>query len=274
MIDYVYMSSHHSFNVSIKNAAELDAIRAGGRVLATIVKTLIENIRPGMSTMDIEKQARVLISEMGGVSAFLNYRPEGVKKPYPASVCVSVNDEIVHGIPKSEKILQLGDIVTVDCGLKYRGYFTDHAVTTIVGGMSVGSAADIALIDATNRALQIGIDECVVGNTNLSAGRAIERFVNRRYGIVRELSGHGVGYGVHEDPFVPNFAMKSNKIAREIKLQPGMVLAIEPMLNIGSADVDFWDDEYTVATHSGKNAAHSEHTIIITENGPEVVTLC
>jgi methionyl aminopeptidase len=271
----IYIMSHSIKNKSslVKTTEELELLREGGARLAFVVHTLISEIVPGMSTLDIDTRARQLLAYVGGESSFLNYKPYGVLKAFPAAVCVSVNDEVVHGIPKLTTILQPGDVVTVDCGMKYKKLFTDHAVSCIVGGANSGSEVDRELIRVTDQALMIGIDECVMGNTNLSPGRAIESFVQKRYGIVRELSGHGVGYAVHEDPFVPNFTMKSNKVAREIELVSGMVLAIEPMLNTGSAEVLFLDDEYTVVTRSGKKAAHSEHTIIVTDNGPEIITV-
>jgi methionyl aminopeptidase len=253
----------HSANT--KSQAELDIIRQGGARLAAIVERLCAETRPGMTTGDIDILARDLIARVGGESAFLGYRPAGVKRPFPASVCVSVNDEIVHGIP-GERILREGDIVTIDCGLKYKGLFTDHAVTIILGP---ASEALQQLVHICRDSLYIGVDACRPGATNLSAGCDIQQFAAGRYGIVRELSGHGVGYAVHEDPYVPNYAMRG----RATQLQPGMVLAVEPMLTVGPANVLFLDDEYTVVTASGKNAAHFEHTIIITDGDPEIVTL-
>ncbi len=264
--------AHDKKDTFIKTEKELEILREGGARLAFIVQSLIRYMQPGMSTMDIDKQARILISKAGGESSFLNYKPYGVSRPFPASICISVNDEIVHGIPKTDIVLQQGDLVTIDCGLKYKGLYTDHAVSALVGGDSVGSSQDRDLIKITEESMYIGINECIVGNTNLDPGRAIQSFIQKRYGIVRELSGHGVGYQVHEDPYVPNFAMKSNKIAREMELKKGMVLAIEPMITIGSENVVFLDDEYTVITRSGKRAAHWEHTIIITDKTPEIIT--
>jgi methionyl aminopeptidase len=252
-------------SVNIKSAAELDIIREGGARLAAIVERLCAETHAGMTTGDIDIRARDLIAHVGGESAFLGYRPAGVKRPYPASVCVSVNDEIVHGIP-GDRIVREGDVITIDCGLKYKGLFTDHAVTIVLG--TVPDSVQ-RLVDTCRDSLYIGVDACRSGATNLSAGCDIQQFVAGRYGIVRELSGHGVGYAVHEDPYIPNYAMRG----KATQLQPGMVLAVEPMLTIGPANVLFLDDEYTVVTASGKNAAHFEHTIIITDGDPEIVTL-
>ncbi len=250
---------------NIKSQEELEILRAGGARLGAIVERLCASVRPGMTTLDIDNQARELIAQVGGESAFLGYRPHGVTRPYPASVCVSINDEVVHGIPSASKVLVEGDIVTIDCGLRYQGLYTDHAVTVAIGTIP---EAQQKLVDICRDALYIGIDACSVGATSLDPGRDIQQFVAGRYGIVRELSGHGVGYAVHEDPFVPNYAMRG----RGAVLHPGMVLAIEPMLTIGSASVIFLDDEYTVVTESGNRAAHFEHTIIVTAQGPEIIT--
>ena len=250
---------------NVKTAEELAILREGGARLGAIVERLCRDAHAAMTTSDIDAQARQLIAQVGGESAFLGYRPAGVKTPYPASVCVSVNDEVVHGIP-GDRILREGDIVTIDCGLKYRGLYTDHAVTIAVGTVP---PAQQQLIDICRDSMYIGIDACQGGASNLDAGRDIQQFVAGRYGIVRELSGHGVGYTVHEDPYIPNFAMKGKGTV----LRPGMVIAVEPMLTMGPADVWFLDDEYTVVTRSGKMAAHFEHTIIITSGDPEIITL-
>ena len=252
-------------SVTIKSDAECDILREGGKKLSSIVDTLCRYVHVGMYTNQIDQYAQQLILESGGVSAFMGYRPHGVKKPYPASVCVSVNEEIVHGIP-GQRMIYEGDIVSIDCGLKYKGLFTDHARTVIVG-------SDIhqygELLSVTEQALDIGIATAVIGNSNLDIGSSIERFIANRFGIVRELSGHGVGYAVHEDPYIPNYAMKK---AQSVKLKKNMVLAIEPMLIIGSHKVEFLDDEYTVVSSNGLASAHSEDTIIITESGPEIIT--
>lgn len=234
--------------------------------MGAIVAKLCSEVRPGMTTQQIDTRARELISSVGAEASFLNYRPHGVKTPYPAAVCVSVNDEVVHGIPSENVVIKEGDVVTIDCGLKYKGFYTDHAVTVMVGKVPEPVRK---LVETCKQSLEIGINECVVGNTNLDPGIAIEKFIAGRYGIVRDLSGHGVGYAVHEDPYIPNYKMKGT----QVRLRPGMVLAVEPMLNIGSGDVYFLDDEYTVVTQSGNVSAHFEHTIIITESGPEIVTL-
>lgn len=249
----------------IKTPEQIAGIRESGRRLARVMRLLGERVAPGVSTKDLDTYAYQLITEIGDTPSFLHYCPEGVTTPYPASLCVSVNDEVVHGIPDESIILQEGDIVTLDCGINHNGYFTDHAVTFPVGNID---PVDQKLINITREALMVGIKAAQVGNTTGDIGHAIETFVGKRYGIVRILSGHGVGLAVHEDPYVPNYG----KPGTGTTLVPGMVLALEPMLTTGSDDVDVCDDEYTYVTSDGSQSAHFEHTIVITENGPEIVT--
>ena len=218
-----------------------------------------------MSTFELDEYAYKLIKESGGEPAFLNYKPEGVDIPYPASLCTSVNSEIVHGIPKKHVILKDGDIVSLDLGIKYKGLYTDHAVTVGVGKISKASQA---LLSDTHEALLVGIDAARGGNTVGDIGYAIEKFVAHRYGIVRELSGHGVGVKIHEDPYVPNFGKKG----KGEKLVPGMVIAIEPMLNIGRASIAQDKDGYTIRTTDGTRSAHFEHTILITDAESDILT--
>ncbi|HEV7423960.1 MAG TPA: type I methionyl aminopeptidase, partial [Candidatus Paceibacterota bacterium] len=210
-----------------------------------------------------------LIRDMGDEPAFLNYRPAGAKVPFPASLCVSVNDEVVHGIPNTNRILKEGDIVSLDLGLKHKGLFTDMAITVPVGEVSVGSKM---LMEVTEKALQVGIDAAQAGNTVGDIGHAIESFVRSRkenkFGIVEVLSGHGVGKAIHEDPYIPNFGKKGTGI----KLLPGMVVALEPMLNNGTKNVTIDEDGYTFRTADGKKSAHFEHTILITNGEAEVLT--
>jgi len=252
--------------IIIKTPAEIEILREGGKRLAFVLCKVAEKVTPGISTWELDKYAEKLIMDMGDYPAFLNYRPEGAEKPYPASICISVNEEVVHGIPSQQKILKDGDIVSLDLGLKHKGLFTDHAVTVPVGTVS---PASLKLIETTKKALEVGIDACVVGNRIGDIGYAIESFVRpHRYGIVEVLAGHGVGRAIHEDPFIPNFGKKGIGA----KLVPGMVIALEPMLNNGTKNVTLDDDGYTFRTGDHKKSAHFEHTILITENGPEVLT--
>jgi len=216
--------------VIVKNKEQIKIIREGGKILARVLDKVAKKAKPGISTFELDKYAHDLIIKEGGIPAFLNYRPEGAPKAFPATICISVNNEIVHGIPTKTKILKEGDIVSLDLGLEYKGLFTDHAVTVAVGKIS---KKDQQLLDYTKKALEVGIWAAQGGATVGDIGHAIESFVNRKYGIVRELSGHGVGVKIHEDPYIPNYGKKG----KGVKLIPGMIIAIEPMLNIGKASI-------------------------------------
>lgn len=256
-------------SIIIKTPEEIEIIREGGKHLATVLNKVKEKVAPGVSTKDLDLYAEKLIREMGDVPAFLNYRPEGASKPYPASLCVSVNDEVVHGIPSKKRILKEGDIVSIDLGIKHRGLFTDMAMTVPVGNVS---PENLKLMETTEQALQAGIDAACAGNTVGDIGYAVESYVrankNHKYGIVEVLAGHGVGRAIHEDPFIPNFGKKGTGA----KLVPGMVIALEPMLNLGTKNVTIDDDDWTFRTADRKNSAHFEHTILITSGEPEILT--
>jgi methionyl aminopeptidase len=253
-------------SIIIKTEEEIQLMREGGKILAGILGKVAQKVAPGVSTYELDQYAYELIKQAGDEPAFLNYRPEGVSKPYPASLCTSVNNEIVHGVPRKDKILKEGDIISLDLGIKHKGLFTDHAITVPVGSINRASRE---LLAATKEALSVGIMEARAGNTVGDIGHAIEKFVARRYGIVRELSGHGVGRYVHEDPYVPNFG----KPGRGERLVPGMVIAIEPMLNVGKAAIVNGSDEYTVLSADSSRSAHFEHTVLITDGEPEVLTM-
>ncbi len=254
--------------IIIKTPKEIEILREGGRRLATVLYKVKEKVKPGISVKELDDYAFALIKELGDTPAFLDYTPSGAKTPFPASLCVSVNDEVVHGIPHQNKILKEGDIVSIDLGLKHQGLFTDMALTVPVGDVS---PAALKLIENTEKAMYVGIEAAQAGGTVGDIGHAIESFVKgqeAKYGIVEVLSGHGVGRAIHEDPFVPNFGKKG----KGAKLVPGMVIAIEPMLNNGTKHVTLDDDGYTVRTADGKKSAHFENTVLITENGPEILT--
>lgn len=252
--------------IIIKTPKEIEILRESGKHLATVLYKVRDMVKPGISTKDLDIYAEKLIREFGDEPAFLNYQPEGAETPFPASLCVSVNDEVVHGIPKKNKILKEGDIVCIDLGLKHKGLFTDMAVTVPVGEVSNSS---LKLIKTTEQALQAGINAITSGGRVGDIGHAIESFVRpHKYGIVEVLSGHGVGRAIHEDPYIPNFGQRG----KGEKLVPGMVIAIEPMLNNGTKNVVLEDDGYTYRTADGKKSAHFEHTVLITENGAEILT--
>ncbi len=251
--------------IRIKTKEEIEILREGGRRLASILAKVGDMVAPGVTTMELDEYAYKLIKEGGDEPAFLNYKPEGHSRTFPASLCTSVNTEVVHGIPSKKVVLKEGDIISIDLGIKHRGLFTDHAITVPVGKVS---KKDQQLIDDTKEALDIGIWAAKNGNTVGDIGHAIEQFVHKRYGIVRELSGHGVGIEIHEDPYIPNFG----KAGRGAKLIPGMVIAIEPMLTNGKASINVTSDGYTIRTADGSRAAHFEHTVLITKDEAEILT--
>ncbi len=252
--------------ITIKTPKEIYILREGGKRLAAILFKLREMVKPGISTKDLDDYVAELIKEMGDEPAFLNYRPEGADFAYPASLCVSVNNEVVHGIPNAKKILQEGDIVSLDLGLKHKNLFTDMAITVPVGEISPASKK---LLEVTEKALMVGINAAQGGYKIGDISNSIESFVRpHKYGIVEVLSGHGVGRHIHEDPYVPNFG----KAGVGAKLVSGMVLAIEPMLNNGTKNVILDNDGYTFHTADRKKSAHFEHTILITEGEPEILT--
>jgi len=234
--------------------------------LATVLYKVGKMVKPGISTKDLDDYAFKLIKEMGDEPAFLNYKPAGASFAYPASICISVNNEVVHGIPKKEKILKEGDIVSLDLGLKHKNLFTDMAITVPVGEVSVASQK---LMQVTERALEAGIEAAQGGNRIGDISYAVESFIRpHKYGIVEVLAGHGVGKSIHEDPYIPNFG----KAHTGAKLESGMVIAIEPMINNGTKNVILDKDGWTFRTADGKNSAHFEHTILITEGEPEILT--
>ena len=248
-------------SVTIKTAREIELMREAGRLLEKVHNELAEFIRPGISTLDIDRYGEKLIRSLGCTPNFLNYNG------YPASICVSVNDEVVHGIPKKNRILQEGDIVSLDAGLIYKGYHSDAARTHAVGKISPEAQQ---LINVTRESFFEGIKYAKAGNHLHDISAAIGNYAGQfGYGVVRDLVGHGIGTHLHEDPQIPNFPQKR----RGIRLIPGMTLAIEPMINQGRADVEWLDDDWTVVTQDGSLSAHYENTILITEDEPEILTL-
>lgn len=247
--------------VTIKSEREIELMRESCRLLAIVHRELEEAVRPGMSTMDIDVMGDTLIRKLGCVPNFKNYNG------YPASICVSVNDEVVHGIPDKSRILQEGDIVSLDAGLIYKGYHSDAARTHAVGKISPEVQK---LIDVTRESFFAGARMARAGNHLYDISNAIAAYVEPHgYGIVRDLVGHGIGTKLHEDPQIPNFAQRR----KGLKLQAGMTLAIEPMINMGRADVEWLDDDWTVVSEDGSWSAHYENTVLITEGEPEILTL-
>jgi len=261
--------------ITIKTKDDIKIMREGGRRHAIVMKKLAEAVRPGLETKELDALAVRLIKECdtdnsGDQSALLGFKPKGAKRPYPASICVSVNEEVVHGIPtENSRVLQEGDIVSIDFGLKHKNLFTDMAVTVPVGQVEPKL---IGLIEATKKALTAGIKAAKGGKKTLDIATAIERVgLAASYGIVEELVGHGVGYGVHEDPYVPNYVAGVRGVNTALK--PGMTIAIEPMFNLGDKDVYQAPDDYTIVTADGLPAAHFEHTILVTKGDAEILTV-
>ena len=250
----------------IYSKEEIEILREGGRRLAGVLDEVEKNIAKGVTTEELNSIAERLIREGGDEPAFLGYKPDGSPSDYPATLCVSINDEIVHGIPGS-RILKEGDIIGIDLGLKHKGLFVDSARTIPVGEVDQSSKD---LISVTKKALDCAIDAARGGGHIGDIGAAVESVVDGTgFSIVEELGGHGVGHNVHEDPFIPNYGKKGT---RE-KLVPGMVLALEPMINEGSEDISLsMEDNFTFSTMDGKRSAHFEHTILITDGAPEILT--
>jgi methionyl aminopeptidase len=254
--------------IKLKTEREIEILREGGKRHAFILKEAAKLVAPGVTTLELEDLIYKLIVEGGDKPSFLGYTPYGAKRPYPAASNISVNDEIVHGIPNEEpKTLHEGDIVSIDVGIIHKGMFTDSAITVPVGKISK-EAAD--LIAATKKALEIGIAAALGGGHVGDIGSAIETYVKKTpYKIADGLAGHGVGYAVHEDPYVPNTSFLGDGPL----LKPGMVLAIEPMLNIGTSKIKLQKDGYTYKTADGTISAHFEHTVLITNGKAEVLTI-
>ena len=272
----------------IKTPEEIKKIKQGGKILGSILSELAKMAKPGISTLEIDKRAEELILKAGGKPSFKGYMTSHYDPPFPTTICASLNAGLVHGIAKSDVYLKNGDIFSIDIGMEYpvrsskiqetiskkisnykssRGYFTDTAITVIVGEVPEKTKQ---LLNVTKKALEIGIKQCTVGNTVADIGRAIQDYVEPQgYGIVRDLVGHGVGHAVHEDPRVPNFYEKDGE---QWELRPGVVIAIEPMISIGDYMVETADDGWSISMKDKSLCAHFEHTIVITEDGPLVIT--
>jgi methionyl aminopeptidase len=247
--------------VTVKSEHEIELMREAGKILAKVHEELHKALHPGMTTFEIDKIGEDLIRGYGCIPSFLNY--EG----YPASICVSVNDEVVHGIPTRRKVIREGDIVSLDAGVIWKGYQSDAARTWGVGEISKEAQQ---LIDVTKQSFYEGIKNAKAGNHLNDICGAVGDYAEKfGYGVVRDLVGHGIGKEMHEDPEIPNFRMNH----KGIRLEAGMTLAIEPMINIGRPDVAWCDDDWTVVTDDGSLSAHYENTILITDGEPEILSL-
>ena len=245
--------------IILKNERDVEAMRVSGAVAAEVLNLVGSWIRPGVTTKEIDAYAANLIKERGAKSAFLGYRK------YPGHVCISVNDQVVHGLPNDRRV-NFGDIISLDVGVIYRGYIGDTAKTVAVGGCDLLAQK---LMDVTERALYEGIAQAHAGNRVVDISRAIQKYVESNgFSVVREFVGHGVGRSMHEEPQVPNFVDGKSSP----KLRAGMTIAIEPMVNAGKPAVEILNDGWTVVTRDGLPSAHFEHTVLITENEPEILT--
>lgn len=266
--------------INVKTREEIEILREGSKRLAKVLEKVVSAVKPGLSTFELDQLAEELIFESGGEPAFKGYTVREVKKPYPATMCISVNDEIVHAIPRRDRILKEGDVVGLDIGmfwpvdqnqnLKFKsqkGLYTDMAVTIGIGKISLDAER---LIRATKEALDLGIQEVKAGAHIGDIGHAIQRHLERnKLGIIRDLAGHGIGYELHEEPLIPNYGKRGSGP----ELKEGMVIAIEPMATLGDWRIILDDDGWTFRTADGSLAAHFEHTVVVRRDGGEVLTI-
>lgn len=244
-----------------KSQAEIEKMRRSGHIVRQILDELRQLVAPGVTTMDLEKAAAARIKELGAKPAFKGYYG------YPCVLCTSVNEEIVHGIPSSKRVLKAGDIVSIDCGVVLDGYYGDAAITVAVGD-SV-SPERKKLMEVTEQSLYKAIEQVKLGNTVSDIGGAVQEFVEANgFSVVREFVGHGIGTKLHEEPQVPNFRSRG----AETRLREGMVLAIEPMVNSGRPEAKVLEDKWTAITADGSSSAHFEHCVAVTRNGPLILT--
>jgi methionyl aminopeptidase len=246
--------------VTLKSAREIETMRRSGKITSKVLTDLMKAVKPGMSTADLDAMAEKGIRALGGVPTFKGYHG------YPASICASVNEQVVHGIP-GDYVLREGDLLSIDIGTTFEGYVSDSAVTVPVGTISQAARR---LLEVTQECLMVGIAAMQRGNHVGDIGAAVQRHAESHgYGVVRELVGHGVGRAMHEEPQVPNYG----KAGTGIELRPGLVLAVEPMITEGRYQVEMLKDGWTIVTADGKLAAHFEHTIAVTDDGPKILTL-
>jgi len=247
-------------SIVCKSSSEIEKMRRSGHIVRQVLEAVKETVAPGRSTMDLERVAERQIRDLGAKPAFKGYYD------YPCVLCTSINNEIVHGIPSEERRLKPGDIVSIDCGVVLDGYYGDAAITVPVGELTPEVQK---LVDVTRESLEQGIEAARVGNTVGDVGAAVQEVVEKNgFSVVREFVGHGIGTKLHEDPQVPNFGRRGYGP----KLRDGMVLAIEPMVNMGRPETRLLDDKWTAVTQDGSYSAHFEHCIAVTRNGPVILT--
>ena len=246
-----------------KSQQELDKMRRSGKILRQVLEMLREMVAPGVTTYDLEVAAASKIQKLGARAAFKG------QYDYPCVLCTSVNEEVVHGIPSKQRVLKAGDIVSIDCGVVLDGYYSDSAITVPVGGIDAVKPEVAKLLDVTQKALEQAIAQVQVGNRVGDIGATVQMLVEANgFSVVRELCGHGIGTKLHEDPQVPNYGTKGSGV----RLREGMVLAIEPMVNVGRPDVKRREDGWTEVTQDGSYSAHFEHCVAVTKDGPVILT--
>ena len=252
--------------IFLKTKAEIETMRTANRIVAEILAELRQRVRPGVTTAELDRLAGEMIVHHEAETAFKGYTIRNGSVPFPAHVCISLNHEIVHGIPSPQRVIKDGDVVSLDFGVVYGGFYGDAAVSFGVGEIDDSVRR---LLDTTAASLQVGIDQACVGNRLGDVSAAVQSHVERAgYSVVREFVGHGVGRKLHEDPPVPNYGVPN----RGVRLREGMVLAIEPMVNMGGAGVEMLDDGWTAVTKDGSLSAHFEHSVAVTADGPVVLS--
>lgn len=262
-------NTNKSLTGRVKTKKEIEILQEGGSRLAKILASIVREVKPGVSTYELDKLAEALIIQSGGTPSFKGYKIRETRIPYPCSLCTSINDEVVHAIPKKNRTLKEGDIIGLDIGMKWPakdGLYTDMAVTIGMGKISPEAAR---LIQGTKEALEIGIKIVKPGVRVGDMGFAVQTHLEKLgLGVIRDLAGHGVGHEVHEPPLIPNFGRPGTGA----EILEGMVIAIEPMATLGTAEVDLDEDEWTFRTADGSLAAHFEHTVAVTKDGTEILT--
>ncbi len=249
----------------LKTEDEITRLRVSGERLARVLVALMEKVVPGMSTWDVDQLAEKLIRQSGGDPIFKGYAAGG-DVPFPGSICASLNEEVVHGIPSKERILREGDLFKIDIGMRYQGMVTDMARTMAIGKISLQAQK---LLEVTRTSLERGVAALKPGATLNDYGRVVQKYIEKNnFSVVRDVVGHGVGHELHERPQVPNYVMRGN----DVRIQKGMALALEPMVNAGSYHIVMAPDQWTLVTEDGSLSAHFEDTVVITEKGAEVIT--
>ncbi|MDO8676157.1 MAG: type I methionyl aminopeptidase [Candidatus Azambacteria bacterium] len=252
--------------ITIKTKEEIEVLKQGGKILAEVLRELAKLAKPGVSTGFLNEKAKELVLSYGAKPAFEGYRPSFSKKPYPAAICISLNEVVVHGLPSDSVILKEGDILKLDFGVTYEKLITDAAITIGIGKMTDEKTK---LINATKRALELAIEEIKSGNHIGDIGFVVEQYIKSQgLSVVRDLVGHGVGYKVHEEPNIPNYGKRGEGPI----LKSGMVLAIEPIVTVGSGQVRLGKDGFGYETIDGSLSAHFEHTVAVTEDGSDILT--